>query len=68
MNDDLVKRIARVWAGMDGSAQAFDACASNASRDRQDALFSTYMMRAEELLRRSGLAQEIYQLRRVQTH
>lgn len=63
MSDDLVKRIARAWAGIDGQTHAFEACAANASRDHREALFSKYMMQADELLRRSGLAREIQQLR-----
>ena len=63
MSDDLTKRIARTWAAIDGNLAPFEACAKDATQDHADGHFSKYMMQADELLRRSGLAMEMYQLR-----
>ncbi|SMO84214.1 hypothetical protein [Paracoccus laeviglucosivorans] len=63
MNDDLVKRLARAWAGIEGKAAEFDACAANPVQDMRDGQFSRYMFQAEELMRRSGLAIDMHQMR-----
>ncbi|MTH62758.1 hypothetical protein [Paracoccus shanxieyensis] len=63
MKDDLVKRLARAMAGLDGKNAEFEASAANPQQDLRDQTFSRYMFRAEEVMRRSGLVHDLHELR-----
>lgn len=51
MNRDIVERVARAWASIDGKAGRFDSGKIN----DHDGYYEGYMSEAKELMKRSGL-------------
>lgn len=63
MSDDLLKRMARILAEAEGNQKSFDACSGDPSLEREVGCLARYLNAAEQLLRKSGVAQEIYKAR-----
>lgn len=58
MTDDLIERVARAWASIDGKAETFDRekAIVYPNWEGDSGTYEGYMTEAEELLKRSGLA------------
>lgn len=57
MTDDLIERVARAWASIDGKAETFDRekAIVYPNWEGDSGTYEGYMTEAEELLKRSGL-------------
>lgn len=55
VNNDVVERVARAWASIDGKSSEFDRAKKDREFDRTDGSYSGYMAEAKELIKRSGL-------------
>ena len=55
--DEIVEKIARAWASMDGKTAHFDRGKADPDYDRDIGHFMGYIEEAKELIKRSGIKQ-----------
>ncbi|PZQ99231.1 MAG: hypothetical protein DI533_00550 [Cereibacter sphaeroides] len=60
--DDVIERVARAWAGIDGKTALFDECKVDPEAEEAEGTYEGYRSDAEELLRRSDLAAQVIRL------
>jgi len=53
--DDLVERVARAWASIDGKSGLFDECKASKAMEDQNGTYEGYMAEARELIKRAAL-------------
>ena len=53
--DEIVEKIAKSWASMDGKGDLFESCKLDPEFDSKHGYYMGYIADAEELLKRSGI-------------
>ena len=66
--DEIVEKVARAWASIDGKADDFDKCKADPDLDMAQGYYMGYMEEAKELMKRSDLEAMLKVVSKVITH